>query len=224
MKKLLLATILSLVSMLSDNPSVAQIAGFSPMPFSTRSITSAEEVNLIRRQEDPATGGGGYVVGSWKADVTFTGWTASPITFRYSFFSSPKFFYAHLRDGIEWFYGISATGDELYFSDIAVNNDYVYLLGSFSGELTVSDSEGRYYATLNSSGVPICSLSNCTSPEHWRVSTTWAVKEATSAINWPSMPTATYWWPDSSAEPLISCSIRQITGSAQLPARGWTCL
>ena len=152
MKKLLLATLLSLVSMLSDNPSVAQIAGFSPMPFSTRSITSAEEVNLIKRQEDPATGGGEYVVGSWKADVTFTGWTASPITFRYSFFSSPKFFYAHLRDGIKWFYGISATGDELYFSDIAVNNDYVYLLGSFSGELTVSDSEGRYYATLNSSG------------------------------------------------------------------------
>ena len=92
------------------------------------------------------------MVGSWKADVTFTGWTASPLTFRYSFFSSPKFFYAHVRDGIEWFYGISATGDDLKFSDIAVNNDYVYLLGSFSGELTVSDSEGRYYATRNSWG------------------------------------------------------------------------
>lgn len=152
MKQLILATILLSLGVLLGSSAVAQIAEFTPKPFAVETITSAEEVNLIRRREDPATGGGTHLVGSWKADITFNLGSGSPVTYRSGFFAFPRYFYAHLAGGVQSFYSIGFSGGEIYFSDIAVSDEYVYLLGSFSDELSVQDAEGRYFATIRSLG------------------------------------------------------------------------
>ncbi len=151
MKQLILVTTLLLFGVLLGTSAVAQIADFTPKPFASVTITSTEEVNLIRRQEDPATGVM-HLVGSWKADITFNVGGRAPVTYRSAFFDSPRFFYAHLEDGVQSFYSIGFSGGEIYFSDIAVSDEYVYLLGSFSDELSVQDAGGRYFATINSLG------------------------------------------------------------------------
>lgn len=153
MKQLVLAINLLTLGVLFGSSAIAQIiAGFTPKPFASFSVSSSEEVNLIGMEVDE-TNGHTHLVGRWGADVSFNGWAPSSESYQKAFFSSARFFYALgiPGTGIQAFYAISSSED-IFFSDIVVGEDNVYLLGSFSGELTFGDSEGRYYATLNSLG------------------------------------------------------------------------
>ncbi len=158
MKKIILTAAPFLLGILSSSPTVAQIAGFTPKPSASVTITGARGGTLTHRQEDPVTGGGSHLIGNWQADITFNIEGGSPITYRSGSFATPRIFYAHLLGGVvKSFYNIGISGGgisggELILGDIAVSNEYVYLLGSFSDELNVQDSEGRYYATVKSLG------------------------------------------------------------------------
>ena len=141
MKKLLLAVTLLLVGLLTPESILAQVAGFQEAPDAIRTITSPDRVNLRKVHVD---GNATFIVGDWKDDITCSGWGSASQTYYHQAYSFAKFFFAlTIGDQFYQFISLGVEADEnIYLSDIAVQGNNVYLLGSFSGTLWVEADIG----------------------------------------------------------------------------------
>ncbi|MGB3852124.1 MAG: IPT/TIG domain-containing protein [Tunicatimonas sp.] len=140
MNKLILAALLLATALLTTT-SYAQVAGFDERPRNAYTITSSADVNELIAQTN---GSDHYLIGQWRDDIAFSGWTSEPTTFYREAYAPGQFFFvianANASPALRGFTGFGTEpGDVALLSDIAVSGNNVYVLGTFSGTLYVDD-------------------------------------------------------------------------------------
>ncbi len=135
---LYIACLLSTLSVFSGAPALAQA------PEASYRVSSNGRVNLKDFHVDPTTRDM-YLIGELDNSITFSGWGAGKISLGDDPLTK-DFFYAHHdaeATGMKTLLRFSVNGTEAYLSKMAVSSQYAYVIGSFTGTLTVYDHNGN---------------------------------------------------------------------------------
>ena len=133
---------------------VTSLPAFGQVPDITYRISSAGRANLKDLHVEQA-GGDMYLIGELDNTLSFSGWGSGKNKIGDNA-ATKDFFYAHYdasADGIATLLRFSIDGSEAYLSKLAVSGQYAYVLGSFSGKLSVYDHDGQLVASTGGTNV-----------------------------------------------------------------------